>query len=120
MFCLGLLLTAGTQANDGRECIKYAPPTPTPIPPTRIYSEWIPMPGTYGMGKGWINVKDIRNYERTHNVLTDAEYAAIESSHRLRQTMGSKMGYGFPPRQNFNTLHGGVILKNVWLPKRLQ
>jgi len=25
-----------------------------------------------------------------------------------------------PPRIDFNTLHGGVILKNEWLPKRLR
>ena len=118
MLCLGILLTAGT--ND-RECIKYAPPTATPIPPERIYSEWIPMPGySSGMGKGWINVKDIKNYERTHNVLTDAEYNAIAREYGMLQSMGSKMGYGFPPRWNFNALHGGVILKNEWLPKRLQ
>ena len=33
------MLTAGTSAKDDRECIKYAPPTATPIPPERIYSE---------------------------------------------------------------------------------
>jgi len=116
-----MLMTAGTHGNNDRECIKYAPPTATPIPPERIYSEWIPMPGySRSMGKGWINVKDIKNYERTHNVLTDAEYNAIARKHGMLQSMGSKMGYGFPPRWNFNALHGGVILKNEWLPKRLQ
>ena len=64
--------------------------------------------------------REIKNYERTHRVLSDAEYAAIERKHGMRQTMGSKMGYGFPPRIDFNTLYGGVILKNEWLPKRLQ
>ena len=112
-------LGAGTKVE--RECIKYAPPTATPIPPERIYSEWIPMPGySRDMGKGWINVKDIKNHERTHNVLTDAEYQAIERKYGMRQSMGSKMGYGFPPRHNFNALHGGVILKNEWLPNRLR
>ena len=115
------MLTAGTSAKDDRECIKYAPPTATPIPPTRIYSEWIPMPGTSPRtGHGWINAREIRNHEWTHNILSDAEYAAIERQHGMPQTMGSKMGYGFPPRQDFNTLYGGVILKNEWLPKRLQ
>ena len=116
-----LMLTAGTHVRDDRECIRYAPPTATPIPPTKIYSEWIPMPGySSGMGKGWINVKDIKNYERTHNVLTDAEYDAIGRAYGMPQSMGSKMGFGFPPRHDFNALHGGVILKNEWLPKRLQ
>ena len=122
--CLMLLIGMiwmGAGAVDDRECIKYAPPTATPIPPERIYSEWIPMPGTSPRtGHGWIKAQDLRNYERTHNVLTDAEYAAIERAHGNRQTMGNKMGYGFPPRHNFNTLYGGVILKNEWLPKRLQ
>tara|TARA_R110002020_G_scaffold293685_2_gene509399 strand:- start:657 stop:1055 length:399 start_codon:yes stop_codon:yes gene_type:complete len=111
----------GAGANNERECIKYAPPTATPIPPERIYSEWIPMPGySRDMGKGWINVKDIKNYERTHNVLTDAEYNYIAKTYGMPQSMGSKMGYGFPPRHNFNALHGGVILKNEWLPNRLR
>ena len=111
----------GAGANNERECIKYAPPTATPIPPERIYSEWIPMPGySRDMGKGWINAREIRNHEWTHNILSDAEYAAIERKHGMPQSMGSKMGYGFPPRQNFNTLYGGVILKNEWLPDRLR
>jgi hypothetical protein len=120
MVLVGMMwMGAGTV--DERECIKYAPPTPTPIPPERIYSEWIPMPGSSaGMGKGWINRNDIGNYERTHNVLTDAEYKYIAKTYGKRQTMGSKMGYGFPPRIDFNTLYGGVILKNEWLPKRLR
>jgi hypothetical protein len=124
----GILLTIVSASDNDRECIKYAPPTPTPIPPERIYSEWIPMPGSSaGMGKGWINVKELKNfaYERSHNVLTDAEYAAIERAHGMRQSRGSRhgemlWGYGFPPRIDFNTLYGGVILKNEWLPKRLQ
>ena len=111
----------GAGANEERECIRYAPPTVTPIPPERIYSEWIPMPGTSPRtGHGWINAREIKNYERTHKVLSDAEYAAIERKHGMRQSMGSEMGYGFPPRIDFNTLYGGVILKNEWLPERLR
>ena len=114
-------LGAGAGANEERECIKYAHPTATPLPPERIYSEWIPMPGTSpNTGHGWINAREIRNYERTHNVLTDSEYNYIAETYGMPQTMGSKMGYGFPPRQDFNTLYGGVILKNKWLPRRLQ
>jgi len=111
-----------------RECLQYAPSTPTPIPPERIYSEWIPMPGTGpGSGNGWVRAKELKNfaYERSHNVLTDAEYAAIERAHGMRQSRGSRYGemlwgYGFPPRIDFNTLYGGVILKDEWLPKRLR
>ena len=125
ILCLGIFLIAVTPANsdEDRECIKYAPPTPTPIPPERIYSEWIPMPGTgFQSGNGWVRAKELKNfaYERSHNVLTDAEYHAIELAHGMRQTRGGKWGYGFPPRQNFNTLYGGVILKNEWLPERLK
>jgi len=116
--CLGIIFIAG--ADDSRECIKYAPPTPTPIPPERIYSEWIPMPGTSpGMGYGWIKARDLRNYPYLV-VLTDAEYAAIEVAHGMRQSRGSGWGYGFPPRIDFNTVYGGVILKNEWLPERLR
>ena len=111
----------GAGANVEWECIRYAAPTATPIPPERIYSEWIPMPGySRDMGKGWINAREIRNHEWTHNILSDAEYAAIERKHGMRQSMGSEMGYGFPPRIDFNTLYGGVILKNEWLPERLR
>ena len=125
----GILLTMVSASSDNdRECIKYAPPTPTPIPPERIYSEWIPMPGTgFQSGHGWINARELKNgaFERSHRVLTDAEYHAIELKHGMRQTRGSRYGetlwgYGFPPRIDFNTLYGGVILKNEWLPKRLQ
>ena len=121
VFGMGSIVLVG--ADTDRECIRYAPPTPTPIPPERIYSEWIPMPGTGpGSGNGWIRVKELKNfaYERSHNVLTDAEYHAIELAHGMRQTRGSKWGYGFPPRIDFNTLYGGVILKNEWLPERLR
>ena len=125
ILCLGIFLIAVTPANsdEDRECIKYAPPTPTPIPPERIYSEWIPMPGTgFQSGNGWVRAKELKNfaYERSHNVLTDAEYHAIELEHGMRQTRGGKWGYGFPPRIDFNTLYGGVILKDEWLPKRLR
>lgn len=125
ILCLGIFLIAVTPANsnEDRECIKYAPPTPTPIPPARIYSEWIPMPGTSpGTGHGWIDARELRSgaFERSHRVLTDKEYHAIELAHGMRQTMGGKWGYGFPPRIDFNTLHGGVILKNEWLPERLK
>ena len=115
--CLGILFIAGT--NNGRECLQYAP-TPTPIPLSNIYTEWIPMPGTSpGSGNGWIKATELRNYPYLV-VLTDEEYHAIELKHGMRQTMGSKWGYGFPPRQGFSRLYGGVILKNEWLPKRLK
>ena len=132
--CLGIIFIAG--ANDNRECIQYAPPTPTPtpIPLSHIYTEWIPMPGTSpGTGHGWIRATELRKATNTWpprdiltpHVLRDAEYAAIEVAHGMRQSRGSRYGemlwgYGFPPRIDFNTLHGGVILKNEWLPERLK
>ena len=55
------ILTAGTHAKEDRECIRYAPPTATPIPPIKIYSEWIPMPGTSPRtGHGWIDAREIK------------------------------------------------------------
>jgi len=129
LVCLGIIFIAG--ANDNRECIKYAPlpPTPTPIPLSHIYTEWIPMPGTSpGTGHGWIRATELRKATNTWpprdiltpHVLRDAEYAAIEEEYGLRMTRGGTWGYGFPPRQGFPRLYGGVILKNEWLPERLQ
>ena len=129
LVCLGIIFIAG--ANEDRECLQYAPPTPTPtpIPLSHIYTEWIPMPGTSpGTGHGWIRATELRKATNTWpprdiltpHVLRDIEYAAIEKAHGMRQTRGGKWGYGFPPRIDFNTLYGGVILKNEWLPKRLQ
>ena len=126
---LGIFLVAGMGANN-MECINEDTPEPIPIVISvkQIYQEWIPMPGTSpGSGNGWVRAKELKNfaYERSHHVLTDAEYAAIEKEHGLRMSIGSRYGemlwgYGFPPRIDFNTLYGGVILKNEWLPKRLQ
>ena len=114
-----------------KKCVEWETiyPTPTPIPLSHIYSEWIPMPGTSpGTGHGWIRATELAKAKQdwppkdilTAHVLTDAEYAEIERKYGMRQSMGSKMGYGFPPRTGFNTLYGGVILKNEWLPERLQ
>ena len=129
LLCLGIIFIAST--NDDRECIKYAPPTPTPtpIPLSHIYTEWIPMPGTApGTGHGWIRATELKNATSTWpprdiltpHVLRDAEYAAIEEEYGLRITQGGKLGYGFPPRQGFPRMYGGVILKNEWLPERLR
>ena len=52
--------------------------------------------------------------------MRDAEYAAIEEEYGLRITQGGKLAYGFPPRQGFPRMYGGVILKNEWLPERLR
>ena len=87
------------------------------------------MPGTSpGTGHGWIRATDLRKASKiwpprkilTAYLLTDAEYAAIEVAHGMRQSRGSGWGYGFPPRQGFPRLYGGVILKNEWLPERLR
>ena len=86
-----LMLTAGTHAKEDRECIRYAPPTATPIPPKRVYSEWIPMPGTSPRtGHGWIDAREIKNYERTHRVLSDAEYAATSRKKRADTKKGKQ------------------------------
>ena len=134
LICLGIIFIAS--ANEDRECLQYAPPTPTPtpIPLSHIYTEWIPMPGTGpGSGNGWIRASELRKATSTWpprdiltpHVLRDIEYAAIEKAHGMRQSRGSRngeiiWGYGFPPRQGFPSLYGGVILKNEWLPERLQ
>ena len=126
----GIIMIGATNAGD-KHCVKWETvyPTPTPIPLSNIYSEWIPTPGTSpGTGHGWIRATDLAKAQAqwpprqllTAHVLTDAEYAAIEENHGLRMTRGGKWGYGFPPRIGFNTIYGGVILKNEWLPLRLQ
>ena len=127
--CIILFSIASTD-ND-RECIKYAlpTPTPTPIPLSHIYSEWIPMPGTSpDTGHGWVKATEFMNIQRvwppkqylTAHILTDTEYNYIAETYGLRMTRGSKWGYGFPPRQGFPLLYGGVVLKNEWLPTRLK
>jgi len=58
--------------------------------------------------------------KRMYKICTSSEYNYIAETYGMPQTMGSKMGYGFPPIWGYNTLYGGVILKNEWLPKRLQ
>ena len=120
-------------AADGpkKECVEWKTvyPTPTPIPLSHIYSEWIPMPGTSpDTGHGWVRATEFMDIQRvwphkeylTAHILTDAEYNNIAETHGMRQTMGNKWGYGFPPRQGFPLLYGGVVLKNEWLPDRLR
>ena len=129
LLCLGIIFIAS--ADDSRECIKYAPPTPTltPIPLSHIYTEWIPMPGTSpGTGHGWIRATELRNATSTWpprniltpNVLRDIEYTVIAEEYGLSLTQGGKLTYGFPPIQGFPRLYGGVVLKNEWLPERLR
>ena len=114
-----------------KKCVEWETvyPTPTPVPLSHIYSEWIPMPGTSpGTGHGWVRATEFMDVQLawphkqylTAHILTDAEYNNIAETHGMRQTMGSKWGYGFPPRQGFPLLYGGVVLKNKWLPERLQ
>ena len=54
------------------------------------------------------------------HILTDTEYNNIAEEHGLALTQGGKWTYGFPPVQGFHRFMGGVILKNAWLPERLQ
>ena len=127
---IGFIWTGAASTGEKR-CVKWETvyPTPTPIPLSHIYTEWIPMPGEVpGTGHGWIRATDLRKASKiwpprkilTAHLLTDAEYAAIEEAHGFPMTIGNKWGYGFPPRQGFPRLYGGVILKNEWLPERLR
>ena len=114
-----------------KKCVEWETvyPTPTPIPMAHIYSEWIPVPGTSpGTGHGWVRATELANAKSqwppkeilTAHVLTDAEYVNIAEEHGYPLTQGGKWTYGFPPRQGFPLLYGGVVLKNEWLPDRLQ
>ena len=114
-----------------KKCVEWETiyPTPTPIPLSAIYSEWIPMPGTTpGTGHGWIRATEFAKAKKewppkdilTAHLLTDAEYVSIAEEHGYPLTQGGKWTYGFPPRQGFPLLYGGVVLKNEWLPVRLQ
>lgn len=125
-----ILLLSIAAANTDRECIRWAEPTPapTPIPITTVYTEWIPFPGKgLNTGYGWIRVEDFlkakaewppRNIQA--HILQDNEYAIIEQEHGLRMTQGGREAFGFPPVQGFPRVMGGVLLKNTWLPERLQ
>tara|TARA_R100000306_G_C4278548_1_gene93859 strand:- start:61 stop:480 length:420 start_codon:yes stop_codon:yes gene_type:complete len=123
-----ILLTIAAASSD-KECIKWKPiPTPTPIPLSSIYSEWVPYPGQApNTGYGWIRATDFakaanawppKNF--SGQLLSDAEYRLIEETHGLLHTYGGKWRYGFQPVQGFPLLYGGVTFKNEWLPKRLQ
>ena len=114
-----------------KKCIEWETvyPTPTPIPMSAIYSEWIPMPGTSpGTGHGWVRAIDFAKAKRdwppkdflTAHILTDAEYDRIGEEYGLPHTYGGKVRYGFQPVQGFSLLYGGVTLKNKWLPERLK
>ena len=130
LICIGISFTAGATDNDGK-CLRWATPTPMPtaIPMSHVYSEWIPMPGTApNTGHGWIRATELASAKRvwppkeilTAHILTDVEYNIIAEEYGLALTQGGKWTYGFPPISNFPLLYGGVSLKNVWLPERLQ
>ena len=127
-----LLLTIAASSGDGKkECVEWETvyPTPTPIPLSAIYSEWIPKPGT-GMntGHGWVRATELAKKQRewpqtpllTADILRDAEYAIIAEKHGLLHTYGDEWRYGFQRVPGFPLLYGGVTLKNEWLPERLQ
>lgn len=120
-------------AADGptKKCVEWETiyPTPTPIPKSHIYSEWIPMPGTSpNTGNGWIKATEFAAAKKnwppkdllTAHILTDMEYNKIAEEHGLPHTYGGKWRYGFQRVQGFPLLYGGVTLKNEWLPRRLQ
>ena len=109
-------------------------PTSTPPPPTMtwkelstIYDEWVPYPGTgNNTKKGWIRANDliaIKNRAKhisTVEILQTYEYNVIARRYGLRIEVMGKEEYGFAPIQGFNTVFGGVVIKNEWLPKRLR
>ena len=109
-------------------------PTSTPPPPTMTwkelsmtYDEWVPYPGTGNYTtKGWIRANDliaIKNRARhisTVNILQTYEYNIIARRYGLRMTVMGEEEYGFAPIQGFNTVFGGVVIKEEWLPKRLR
>ena len=126
-----LLLTIAATASDGeKECVEWKTvyPTPTPIPLSNIYSEWIPFPGSApNTGHGWIRATDFAKAEKEWppknlavHILSDSEYKQIEEDYGLPHTYGGKWRYGFQRVQGFPLLYGGVTLKNEWLPRRLQ
>ena len=130
IICIGISFTAGATDNDGK-CLRWATPTPMPtaIPMSHIYTEWIPMPGTApGTGHGWVRATELASAQRqwppeeilSAHVLRDAEYNTIAEEYGVALTQGGKWIYGFPPRQGFPLLYGGVVLKNEWLPMRLR
>ena len=120
-------------AADGpkKECVEWKTinPTPTPIPMSSIYSEWIPMPGTApNTGHGWVRATELASAQKewppsdilTAHILTDAEYNKIAEEYGLPLTQGGKWTYGFQPVQGFPLIYGGVTFKNEWLPERLR
>ena len=126
-----LMLTIAATAGDGKkECVEWKTvyPTPTPIPLSSIYSEWVPFPGTSpNTGYGWIRATDFAKASKEWppknlavHILSDAEYKQIEEDYGLPHTYGGQWRYGFQRVQGFPLLYGGVTLKNEWLPKRLQ
>ena len=129
VICCGIALTASATNNE-RECLKWKPesPTPTPIPITTFYTEWIPYPGkAIDSGYGWIRASDFVKAAKEWppknlqvHIMTDTEYNQIAEEYGLPMTHGGKWTYGFAPVQGFPTAMGGVVLKNTWLPLRLQ
>ena len=50
-----------------KTCVEWETvyPTPTPIPMSAIYSEWIPVPGTApGTGHGWIRATEFASAQK--------------------------------------------------------
>ena len=109
---------------ESNKCLVYAP-TSTPIPLQVQYSQWMPYPG-YGpnMGKGWIRIRDYNNvvsgliFLKNVKVLTDKEYNEIGKKYGLRIGRWDGDVYGFSPVKGFSK--GYPVIKNEWLPKRLQ
>ena len=109
-------------------------PTATPPPPpltwkelSMTYDEWVPYPGTgVHTKKGWVRaidllaVKNSAKHISTIDILQTYEYNIIARRYGLRIEVMGKEEYGFAPIQGFNTIYGGVVIKEEWLPKRLK
>ena len=130
LICI-FMLAIVTASNGTKECLEWriVYPTPTPIPLSTIYSEWIPKPGTaISTGNGWVKAIDFARKQQEwpptpfliEYVLTDEEYNKIAEEHGLLHTHVGKWRYGFQSVQGFPLLYGGVTLKNEWLPERFQ
>ena len=130
---MGMAVLLGTAASPSHASNGIFP-TNTPPPPTMTwkelsmtYDEWVPYPGTgTNTKKGWIRANDllaIKNRAKhisTVEILQTYEYNVIARRYGLRIEVMGKEEYGFAPIQGFNTVFGGVVIKNEWLPKRLR
>ena len=125
------LVYVGSLGAQEKICVKWATPTPVYKMSYKelkdTYAEWVPYPGTgYSSGKGWIKANDLiavrnRAYSiEKVDILLDYEYKIIAKRYGVKIVSAGHELYGFASVHGFYTVFGGVIIKNEWLPKRLQ